>query len=172
MYTIGSILDILKWKQQRNIKIYPSLYASLDNLMRHSTILCVTRQSYAYINNSARVWISLIILTQLHHQNYYDQSSFSVRVIIWVNATCLKYDICFGPQGFFCICALPIYGFAGLAVCICQTQYAHLLASDINACFGAVLDFSQKILLYFPSPIIRICGQVMSTFSDFVVGIS
>ena len=44
-------------------------YPSLDRFIRHLTI-------------SARMWISLIILIQFDHQNDYDQSSSSVRVVI------------------------------------------------------------------------------------------
>ena len=33
------------------------------------------------------MWISSIILTQFHHLSDYDQSYFSVRVIIWVHAS-------------------------------------------------------------------------------------
>ena len=58
------------------INISASILEEYQNL---SVTLSVTRQSYPSLANSARMWISLIILTQFDHQNDYDQSSNSVE---------------------------------------------------------------------------------------------
>ena len=58
------------------------LTQTIEEYQNLSVTLSVTRQSYPSLDNSARMWISLIILTQFYHQNDYDQSSSSVKVVI------------------------------------------------------------------------------------------
>ena len=95
----------------------------MRHFMRHSTILCVTQPSYAslnhlrqdmdFINNFDTIWSSKWLWSIIFssESDYLDDKTFQ-----HMHVTCLKDDISIGPQGLVCICAHPIYGFAGLAV--------------------------------------------------------
>ena len=74
-----------------------------------------------------------------------------------------------GPRGFVKIVRLYLLT-TDIWICwfhrfaFVKPSYLHLQTSDINSSFGAALDFSRKKVLYFPSPIICIFIQVISTF--------
>ena len=63
-----------------------------------------------------------------------------------------------GPQWFACICALTIYGFAGLAV-------VHLSNPAVCICRQVIstlrLEHLPKQFVYFPTPVICICRHVI-----------
>ena len=134
-----------------NIKIYPSLYPSLDRFIRHLTI-------------SARMWISLIILIQFDHQNDYDQSSSSVRVVI----SMIEHPTyaCNMSQRWLVLVGTQVFVIADIWICwfgrfvFVKPSLSHLQTSDkhINTCFGAVMDFSQNMFCIF--------RVLLSTFTD------
>ena len=133
----------------------------MRHFMRHSTILCVTQPSYAslnhlrqdidFINNFDTIWSSKWLWSIIFssESDYLDDKTFQ-----HMHVTCLKDDISIGPQGLVCICAHPIYGFAGLAV-------LHLSNPAVCICVWSIAGFLPKQFVYFPTAIICICRQVI-----------
>ena len=126
-------------------------YPSLDRFIRHLTI-------------SARMWISLIILIQFDHQNDYDQSSSSVRVVI----STIEHPTyaCNMSQRWPVLVGTQVFVIADIWICwfgrfvFVKPSLSHLQTSDkhINTCFGAVMDFSQNMFCIF--------RVLLSTFAD------
>ena len=60
------------------INISASILEEYQNL---SVTLCVTQQSYASLNNLARMWMSLIILTYFVHQNFGEIVEWRIKLL-------------------------------------------------------------------------------------------
>ena len=110
------------------------------------------------------MWISLIILIQFDHQNDYDQSSSSVRVVI----SMIEHPTyaCNMSQRWPVLVGTQVFVIADIWICwfgrfvFVKPSLSHLQTSDkhINTCFGAVMDFSQNMFCIF--------RVLLSTFAD------
>ena len=127
-------------------------------------------------NYPARMWISLIILIQFDHQNDYDQSSSSVRVVI----STIELPTCAcnnkAPQSFVCICALPIYRFVGWvvmhfsnpAVCICRQVISTLPLEHHWISPKTIFVFSNSNHLHLQTGDIHICQSLLFSYCSSI----
>ena len=166
------LICIIAWSIVNNNRgISKSIRHFIRHFIRHLTVLSVTWPFYPSLDRfirhltiSARMWISLIILIQFDHQNDYDQSSSSVRVVI----STIEHPTyaCNMSQRWPVLVGTQVFVIADIWICwfgrfvFVKPSLSHLQTSDkhINTCFGAVMDFSQNMFCIF--------RVLLSTFAD------